>query len=508
MQKYRYIIGAVCTLLLLNITACKKSFLEVVPKKESLLQTWSDYNLLMNGSNFYVIGGGGGNAFSTFELMGDEVAAESYNYDANVNYAGEAMSLFQWQTNVFPLNNPNGTYVSLNVPPFLAALTTNTYTLNVIINGIDKATDGTAQQKLEVKSEAMAERAYTNFLFLNYFTQPYNSATAATDPGYPYTTVADVQGETFARGTVQQSYDALINDLTTAIPNLSINPTIRTRMSKAGAEALLGKVYLSMNRYADALNMLNAAFTDMGKMSAPPVLYNYNQTFAAGGSFTSTSPSVGPSSPFISTNDITESLWACMTTGTNNQNAFPNNFITINSNTVSLFDQSDWRLQFYTNLQNPQLGSPDVIPGGRLNRYNLVYARIGIELPDLLLMKAEVEARTGDLAAAVQDVQTLRMNRMPASKSAVPTAATTNQTALIQFILNERVREFASTGFRWLDMRRLKNDPLFSSQPAAVHVFYDDAQNTSTSYTLTPARLTLKIPPYLLQQNPGWVDNP
>jgi starch-binding outer membrane protein, SusD/RagB family len=138
-----------------------------------------------------------------------------------------------------------------------------------------------------------------------------------------------------------------------------------------------------------------------------------------------------------------------------------------------------------------------------------LYTRMGIELPDLLLMRAELEARENNLTSAVTDVQTLRNNRIPPAVAGVPAATQTNQTALIQFIISERTREFAETGARWFDMRRLSNDPLFPNVSTATHKLYnDDAGDTFTTFTLTPARLTLRIPPYYLSQNPGMVDNP
>lgn len=499
MKKYRFIFWSLCATLLLSMQACKKSFLEVVPKKVNVLTTYSDYNLLMNGSNFYVLGQSLCE-FAPFEIMGDEVAADNYAFAATGSYGSIVKGLFSWQGNIFP---------AASEPSFVLSLETNIYSLNVVINGAEALPDGTKQQKLELKSEALAQRAYTNFILVNLFAKPYNSSTAANDPGFPYTTVSNIQGETFERGTVQQSYDQMIADLSAAIPNLNISPAIRTRMSKPAAEALLGRIYLSMNRYNDALTQLNASFSDMGKMSNPPVLYDYNTTFSAGGSFTQTSSSVGPSSPYISTTDLTESLWGVMTSAVADGNPYPTDPINLTAGTVALFDPTDWRLKFYTNLQRPTSSSSAIIPGGRLHRYNLVYTRIGIELPDLYLMRAEVEARSGNLGAALQDVLTLRQNRMPAAVSPIPTTITGNQTSLVKFILDERIREFASTGYRWLDMRRLSNDPLFANAPAAQHIYYnDDAANTSTSYTLSPSRLTLKIPKYILDQNTGWVDNP
>ena len=54
---------------------------------------------------------------------------------------------------------------------------------------------------------------------------------------------------------------------------------------------------------------------------------------------------------------------------------------------------------------------------------------------------------------------------------------------------------------RWFDMRRL----WFDAQ-------YNNVDKTKTmdneTFTLTAARLTLRIPPMILQYNPGMIDNP
>ena len=70
--------------------------------------------------------------------------------------------------------------------------------------------------------EAMAGRAWTYFLLINYYGKPYSAATAATDPGFPIIQVADVTTTTFTRASVQEVYDFIIKDLTTAIPNLHL----------------------------------------------------------------------------------------------------------------------------------------------------------------------------------------------------------------------------------------------------------------------------------------------
>lgn len=504
MKRYKYAKVLVLALFPLIIVSCKKNFLEVVPKGENVAITYDDYNKLMNGSNFYVLGGGNVGIWTAAADMGDEVSAEAYAYNSPNTGYGQARELFQWEDDIFPINNPPNDY-SANKPLFMSFLLSNIYTLNKIINEVPNATGGTAQQKLEVQSEAMVERAFTNFQLINYFTKPYNAASASTDPGFPVIKIADITTKTFTRGTVQQSYDFMLSDLTQAIPNLLIQPAIQTRVSKSAAEALLGKVYMFMGKYSDALTMFKNSFNDMAAMNTPPSLYNYNETLAPGGSFLPGSPNYGPNSPFTNVTDVKESLWAVVTySGAYSGNAFPTDFLTLAPKTAALFDPSDWRLQFYTNLE-PDLSTP--IPGGRLHRNNLQYTRIGMELPDLYLLKAEAEARTGDLAGAKADVETLRKNRMRPSVASVPAATASDQTALTKFIIDERTREFAQEGARWWDMRRLSTDPVFSGQPAAQHILFQDA-TTETIFTLKPARLTLRIPPLYLNQNPGMVDNP
>jgi hypothetical protein len=505
MKRYKYITAAVFALCSIILVSCKKSFLEVIPKKAIVAVTYDDYSKLMNGSNFYMLGNGGIGMWQAAALMGDEVSAEGYAYNLSYSAYPASRSLFQWDDDVFPLNDPPNDYSSPSKPLFLSELLSNMYTLNKIINEAKNAKGGTDQQKLQLQSEAQAERAFTNIQLVNYFTKPYNTTSASTDPGFPIIKTADITVKTFSRGTVQQSYDFIISDLTVAIANLPVQPVFQTRVSRPAAEAMLGKVYMFMGKYSDALAMFNKAFTDIAAMKTPPTLYNYNQTLAPGGSFLPVDPTNGPNSPFTNSTDIKESLWSVFTyAGPYGGNQFPTDFLTIPTKTINLFSANDWRRMFYTNLESDR---STIIPGGRLRRNNLKYIRIGVELPDLLLLKAEAEARTGALTGAIADITTLRTNRIPPAEAAVPASAQADATSLVKFIIDERIREFAVEGHHWFDMRRLSTDPIFSRQPAAQHLLYQDATN-STTYTLKPERLTLRLPPAYVNQNPGMVNNP
>ncbi|HEY0272534.1 MAG TPA: RagB/SusD family nutrient uptake outer membrane protein [Chitinophaga sp.] len=490
---------AFCTLLFIT-AACKKSFLEVVPKGKLIAQSYEDYDRLMNGSTFYVFNNR--SMYLPAALMGDDVAAEGSL--VNDDGMAQAKSVFQWDADIF---KPIPNQYSTDNPLFLITLLSNMYTLNKIITEVNDASTGTPQQKLELQAEAMVSRAFAHFLLINYFAKPYAAATAGTDPGFPMITTADITANNFKRGTVQEMYDFIIRDITTALPNLNVTPSFRTRWSRAGAEGFLGKVYLFMGKPADALDMLQQSFRDVAGMTSPPQLYDYNVTLAPGGSFLPIDPVYGPNSPFTGITDITESVVAIMTyDGNNDGNNFGNDFLTLSPQAQALFGATDKRLLLYTDKQQDQTPNP----GGRIRRFTApysFYARIGVELPELYLLKAEAEARTGDLTGAKTDVETLRQHRMPAADAAVPAVVAGDKTALIRFIIDERTREFAGLGQRWFDMRRLSEDPLFQGDPPARHVIYDAAAGNQV-FTLLPERLTLRIPQVYLKANPGMEDNP
>ena len=79
----------------------------------------------------------------------------------------------------------------------------NVYIYNMVINEVLNATDGTDQEKKAIQAEALAGRAWTYFLLINYYGKPYQEATASTDPGFPIVTDADVAAKIYTRASVK-----------------------------------------------------------------------------------------------------------------------------------------------------------------------------------------------------------------------------------------------------------------------------------------------------------------
>jgi len=204
-------------------------------------------------------------------IMGDEIAAEAPYL---IKFFSFQQRLFQWQDSIFQSTDPASFDLGAELP--------NLYTCNKIINEVLGSSGGTDSSRVELQAEAMAMRAWLNMQFINFYAKPYQASSAATDPGFPIITAADVSVSTYTRASVQDVYDAIIQDFTTAISHLPVKAVIQTRMSRPAAEGLLGRTYLYMGRYSDALTQFNAAFTDLAA-SGVASLYNYNVTFAPGG---------------------------------------------------------------------------------------------------------------------------------------------------------------------------------------------------------------------------------
>lgn len=472
--------GAIFAILLYSLLfSCKKSFLEVTPKGKLIAQNVSDYNLLLNNLELVNIDA------SAQVPMGDEVAAvEPYFSGAAV----KTQRLFRWDNVVYePSENAAETEVPLK----------NIYTYNKIINEVPAAADGTEQQKRSIQAEALAGRAWTNFLLINYFGKPYQAATAAADPGFPVLKQADVTETKFTRASVKEVYDFIIDDLTRAIPNLPEKTTHRIRMSKAAAEGLLGKVYLFMGKPNEALAQLNAAITDLGNSVIPVGLYDYNVTFGPGGDFLPIGL-FGPLYPY--TPNIRESLYGKQAF---NYWTFSANELVITKKTADLYDATDLRLNFYAKAA---FFGPDY-PNGLLRKIGPSSLQFGVLVPDLYLLRAECKARLNDLTGAKEDVETLRKNRMPLASSAVPAAIASQQLSLLKFIFEERIREFAVNGYRWFDMRRLSVDPLFGNS-TFTHTLYSETGSVLSTFTFKPERFVLRFPQKVMDENPGMQNNP
>lgn len=475
------------------LSSCKRSWLEIVPQGDQVTVTTDDYDKLMNDGTYYAQYNTGG--FAEAQMMGDEVT-QVKPFFINKNAARDRF--FQWVDDIYP----EAAVTSF----FLRNTSTQMYPLNKIIAEVMQSTGGTDTQKKGILAEAQATRAFNIWMMANYYCKPYSEATASTDLGFPFYTLPDVNIKEIPRGTLQQTYDFIIKDYTEALANIPLKKNVVTRMSKPAVEGLLGKVYLFMGKPTEALPLLKAALADV-IANGQTTLYDYNQTFATGGSFLPVSATNGPKSPGQFMDDVKEAIVSkVFYAGKYGGNVTGIDGLRLTREARALYQSTDYRLQFYIDKNE----NNSVNPSGLLRKYNLNYARFGLQLSELYLLLAEARARTNDLPGAVSDVETLRKKRISGTDALVPSAIVNDRTALIKFIIDERTREFAVEGYRWFDMRRLSLDPIFAGK-VYTHTVYDQdaAPTVLETYTLKqPERFVMRFPRNVMDANPNMSDNP
>ncbi len=470
--------------LILAFSACQK-FLDVNPKGLDVVNSTEEYNGLFNNTNLYTFINvrnipGALAAILGYPaapvLMSDDVFSSSAFLSTQPLYYQNA---YQWKDDLFLADDESsewGTFYSQN------------YIYNVIANGVMDATTGTMSDKPLLLAEARANRAYMHLMAVNYFAKPYNPASASTDPGIPIVVTADAAGIAYKRASVQEVYSFIINELKESIPLLPAQTLNRARLAQTGGYYLLGQAYFWMGDYQNALAQLNNCRNSITNYTLPLALYNYNTSMPTW--VTTAQPWVG-ANKFPAQTVSTENIYLKQMSI---NWATARNTLYLKPAIYNLFVASDQRKKFFYNNSTTNAVAAPGLPGQQRNApttYNW-----GPNLADLYLMLAECKARTNDLTGAKADLVLFRNSRMAAVDAAV---AATSQDAIIKVVLEERLKEFAGTGWRWFDMRRLSNDPYNNIDPSH--------RLDGFIYPLKTARLTMRIPPAILNLNPDMVDN-
>ncbi len=294
----------------------------------------------------------------------------------------------------------------------------------MINNNVLNAKDGTEAQRLSLQAEALVIRSDCYFTLLTLFAKAYDPATAANDPGLPLVSGTDVTLKAPPRATVQVTIDSILQALHRAIPSLPAVNLNKYRPTKYAAYGLLARVYLYMHNYAEA-----GKYADLA-LSVPHTLIDYNEYVDVW--------------DFPSMDENPEVLW---------QRASADQFLPIGANLTEglmmLYPETDRRKQLltYTTLDGYYIYNAE--PG---------IFNFGSTFPEMYLTKAEALARKDEPQAAMDAINYLRRHRIDTDAYVPVTAA--NKTEALQKVLEERRRELALRGQRWMDMKRLDQEGL------------------------------------------------
>ena len=425
----------------------------VVPESIEDLQALLDNDQVMNGAGVGgIVPSLGEIACTDYFVKEDDLFGFILPLERNA---------YTWQKDVF-----NGEHIADWNLPYRAV-----FYANVALEGLDKI-EANSSNQIEwnnVKGSALFYRSFMFYQIAQIFAPQYDSNTAQTDYGIPLRLKGDIN-EPILRSTLQQTYEQIIGDLKEATPLLSAKPLYPTRPSKSSTYALLAKVYLSLQDYKTALLFADSC------LQIQPELLDYNTL-----DVTATFPI-----PKFNEETIYYGIlvWHDIITPY---------LAGIDSALYNSYDDNDLRKQIFFADGGPL--NSKVFRGSYTND-NLFG---GIATDEMYLTRAECYARTGNVAAALSDLNTLLTKRY--QTGTFRPYQTDNNDEALNLIIAERRKELVMRGVRWIDLRRLNKGNQFETTLNRIV--------NGTSYSLPPndPRYTYPIPDEVIDFNPGMPQN-
>jgi starch-binding outer membrane protein, SusD/RagB family len=408
-------------ILLLALVSCQKDFLNKKPDQSLLVpETLSDFQALLDNSN----------TIMNFTPYLSEVGSDDlYITDAGfTSQSAPNQNSYIWAEDIFE----GAVSVDWNRPY------QQVFYSNIVLDGLAAfKTDASNQaQYNQIKGTALFYRAFAFYQVAQLFAAPYDAATGGQDPGIPVRLTSDVNAVS-KRGTLQETYDQIILDLKESIGLLPLHASFKTRPSSTAAQAMLARVYQTMENYSAAAEYASASLQTASQ------LIDYNTLNAAAAKPLPASLPDG--------ND--EVLFYSVL----NSNSFISgsaSLTSVDTTLYHLYDANDIRQQAFFNNK----GNDVYLFKGSYTGNNLMFS--GLATDEVFLIRAECYARTGNLSGALQDLNTLLSKRYKTG-TFTPAAATDADSALAQ-ILTERRKELICRNTRWTDLRRLNKDPRFA----------------------------------------------
>ncbi|WP_316821082.1 RagB/SusD family nutrient uptake outer membrane protein [Pedobacter gandavensis] len=453
-------------LLVVLFSSCDKH-LDVKPKGIVIPGTLEDYQALL--SNTQEVSRTSNNSI----YMSDELALlDSYRAGA-IGYAGNsAIKAYDFQDELYDASESDEDWR-------IAYRTL--YICNTILSGLENNTENNPALRDQVKGEALVHRAFTNLTLVNEYAKHY-SATADTDPGIPMPLKVDINA-LLPRVTVKTVYQQIEKDLLQAASILPEKSNYNYHPNKAAAYGTLARMYLYMGNWNRAYEYADKAF----KINS--FIYDYN-TFAY------SVPDNKTTGQLLGYPNVNLDKKHIVLMKFSNKAGGFNYFFTFSNEQKALYGPEDLRLEL---ASTPRNYSGTKYPDGSLGIMDLKgpydYNNSGITTQEMLLIRAEANARLGNTASALADLEILREKRIKTVNYSKLSAASPEE--VIDLVLKERRLELAFSSARLIDIKR---GNLEGRNISIVH-----GKNTLPA---NDPRFVLPIPSKVISLNPNIVQNP
>ena len=449
-------------------TSCGEEFLELTPQQsiadDQFLQTFSDFEAAIVG------------AYDQMQLadwygrylpLVADVMGEDVKQNASANRAKEWAEYTGSPQDFIPEEFWAEIYEEINI-------------VNSIINSTFESPEGVITEFNQIKGEAYAIRALSYFDLVRLFAQHYTFTPDASHLGVPIVLEFDVQSKP-ERSTVTQVYAQIISDFEQAISLMSLDPSNAGTFSKEAAQALLSRVYLYMEDYAQAesyaTQVINSGkFTLVSNADYPMQFFNGD------------SPEAILEIVYNTVDNPGSDHLGGMYKSTGYGDYLPSEDL------LDLMDDNDVRKTLFLEDENIS----GIYGNIRVNKYPSSGADLAtdnipvIRLSEVYLNRAEARAKSGDTAGAQEDLNMIRQRGNP---DAADVTATGDD--LITEVLNERRVELSFEGHRIFDITRNKQG-----------VVRNDCTSSVCEISYPSNRFILAIPIEEMDANANMVQNP
>lgn len=445
------------------LPGCSKDWLSAKPvKNQDIPSKLSDYKAMLNHTG----------SLNANNMSLGEVASDGHYVTESV-WAGTKdiapTNAYTWsQHSIYPTSESyTSTYYRV-------------YQCNLILEGLAELKVSSEQERKELaglKARALFVKAMTYYWLSQIYAQPYRAVSAATDQGILIQANSSFL-DNVKRITVAETYDLILGYVLEALPNLPVKPEHVTQASQPAAYALLARLYLCMQNYEEALKNANSC------LDLRSTLLDYNNVALPAyylGAF---------NAEVLYHEEMSNSEINGFTTGS----------ALIEADLYNSFEENDLRKSLFFSVFNGNA----TFKGNYNNSTFQLFC--GLAADEVYLIRAECNARKGNTAAAMTDLNILLRNRYKKNTDGTSTyidQSAADGNAALTLILQERRKELMQRGLRWADLRRLNIDPA-----TAVTLSRTIGGNT---YTLAPNsyQYTFPLPENVLTlsgqpQTTGW----
>ncbi|MHC1779652.1 MAG: RagB/SusD family nutrient uptake outer membrane protein [Bacteroidales bacterium] len=348
---------------------------------------------------------------------------------------------------------------------------------NTVLSAINDL-EGTEADKKRIVEDAHFLRAYEYFNLTTLYCLPYSEENKKA-LGMPLKRTL-VYDEDLTRKSLEETMKFIEDEMKIALETTQVrNVNKLFRISLPAVQAFAARYYLYIHNYEKAEEFANLALTSHSQMVNYQTYFSPTmRTYSSGGG-----TYLAPNAP--SDYKFGESYYARMLYN-HTQNAVPSEKL------INLYDKAnDYRYEAFF-VENYSYNRASVPGWSAYQQFGSIGILQGPTTAEMYLIRAECRARKNDTQGAVSDLNSVRTYRYKSGTYVnLTTANFPDKKSLVQFIIDERHREFPFT-LRWYDIKRINSDPqnIVDKITITREFFNFDGVitdvNTPKTYTLAP----------------------